>query len=286
MSLQLVADAYGDSRNAKYLATASSLAYLDATQGPPAFKERLGLEAELISESNTQVYVGHNDEHIVVAFRGSESPTSIDGLKDWLVTNAFNYLVAPVGDSGTDFSDCGVGARLHKGFADALQTVWPKLHEKASAIYEGERYVWVTGHSLGGALALLGGYRLDRNFVGVHQVYTFGAPMVGNKMLAESIQSAMDNKIYRYVDDRDFVPKLPTMSLISNEYQHCLKEVVLSPGGTVTSALQSLQTLGQGVVDGVLTADLHDKVWNKCQEMLEAHLLPNYLSMIEKHEKG
>jgi len=90
MSVELYEDALGDARNARTLATASELAYLSAEPGVAAFRERLGLEGHLVSVDNHQGWVCSSPEHIVVAFRGTESPTSLDGLKDWLLTDAAN----------------------------------------------------------------------------------------------------------------------------------------------------------------------------------------------------
>src|SRR5262249_25222686 len=108
MPLELCEDAFGDPRNAQALAVASELAYMPQAEGGPAYKEQLGLEATLISIKNTQAYVALNDKHIVVAFRGTESPTTLDGLQDWLVTNAANFLILPEGRMGTDFAAAGV----------------------------------------------------------------------------------------------------------------------------------------------------------------------------------
>ena len=110
MPRQLIDAPLGDFRNIRYLAAAVDLAYLNEPDGPTQFQNELGLNAKLISVNNTQVYVGTNDEHIVVAFRGSESPTSLDGLRDWFLTNANNLLVLPDGAAGTDFAAAGVGA--------------------------------------------------------------------------------------------------------------------------------------------------------------------------------
>ena len=125
MSLQLIKDTESDFRNAQYLAKAAELAYMSATEGPPAYQSELGLDAKLVSVDNTQAFVGTNDAAVVVAFRGTESPTSIEGLKDWLLTNANNYLIAPSGESGADFTAAGVGAQFHRGFLEALHEVWP-----------------------------------------------------------------------------------------------------------------------------------------------------------------
>jgi hypothetical protein len=54
------------------LALASDLAYLAEPEGVEGFRSQLGLEARLFSVGNTQAYVATNDDHIVVAFRGTE----------------------------------------------------------------------------------------------------------------------------------------------------------------------------------------------------------------------
>ena len=127
MAMALDETTPGNPHNALFLAQACSLAYLDEPEAAAGFREQLGLEAELISVDNTQVYVAKNDKAIVVAFRGSQAPTTLDGLKDWLLTNANNYLILPEGRIGTDFAAAGVGARFHRGFMEALHAIWEPL---------------------------------------------------------------------------------------------------------------------------------------------------------------
>src|SRR5262249_26267338 len=161
--------------NAQALAIASELAYLPQAEGGPAYKEQLGLDATLYSVGNTQAFVGINDKHLVVAFRGTESPTTIDGLKDWLLTNASNLLILPEGQLGTGLAAAGVGARFHQGFVNAIADIWDPVFKTVKAERDkSDRPLWLTGHSLGGALALLAAWLFNRKFVPVHQIYTFG----------------------------------------------------------------------------------------------------------------
>ncbi len=243
MSLLLSENSPGDMKSAVYLGVACELAYLPESLGAPAFREKLGLDARLITVSNTQAYVCQNDRTVVVAFRGSESPDTLDGFKDWLITNANNFLILPEGRIGTDFAAAGVGARFHKGFLEALADIWEPLYAAVSAAIEArDRPLWVTGHSLGGALALLASWRFQQQFLQVHEICTFGAPMVGNNAAAEAFLREMPGKIFRYVDVMDVVPKLPTVSLIANSYTHCLAEHLL--GGPIdTDADCALKTL-------------------------------------------
>jgi hypothetical protein len=277
MALELREDSFGDPQNALFLAVASNLAYEPPGVGEPAFREQLGLEASFYTAGNTQAYVGTNAEHIVVAFRGTESPATLDGLKDVLLNDARNLLIVPSGRLGTDFIAAGVGARMHQGFINGLAEIWDALFERVSAeLKASERPVWLTGHSLGGALALLAGWLFLRRFINVHQIYTFGAPMIGNKDATTAFDRELKGKIFRYVNTEDPVPQLPTLSLLANEFCHCDKEMALGApcagnywtgiAGTLTDDL--LQ--GQG---------LH-VVWDFICNRIGAHTLTKYLESI------
>lgn len=261
--------------NVRLLAKACELAYLDEPQGAAGFQTQLGMRARLISVDNTQAYVAQDDQSLVVAFRGSQSPTSLDGFKDWLLTNANNLLILPEGRIGTDFAAAGVGARFHRGFLEALAEIWEPLRAAVqAAIDERERPFWVTGHSLGGAIALLAAWRLQRHFIPVHEVVTFGAPMFGNAA-AEAFQRELPSKIFRYVDIEDPVPLLPTMSLVANAYAHCLNEVRLQ-GPNPKAFAQALGELSRTAVEGLLSASLVDELWGLLHQRIQAHLIPNY----------
>src|SRR4051812_20481942 len=113
MPLTLTEDAFGNLDNATALASASDLAYLSGAAGVAAFKEQLGLDARLIEVGHTQCWLAASEGHVVCAFRGTEAPTTIDGLKDWLLADAMNLLILPAGRLGTDFAAAGVDARFH-----------------------------------------------------------------------------------------------------------------------------------------------------------------------------
>jgi hypothetical protein len=283
MALSLDPSTAGSPRNALFLARACELAYLPQSSAGPRFRSELGLEAKLISVDNTQVYVAENDQAIVIAFRGSESPTTFDGLKDWLLTNANNYLILPEGKSGTEFAAAGVGARFHRGFLDALAMVWEPLFSAVDqATKAKERPIWVTGHSLGGAIALLAAWRFQRNFLAVHEIITFGAPMIGNDTAAKAFEQEFSGKIYRFVDLEDVVPHLPSVSLLANAYKHCLNEVELS-AAQAAAAIAGLKDLGQSSTtsEGGLDAGVADQVWGMVKTRIASHMIDNYQARVE-----
>jgi triacylglycerol lipase len=281
MALDLFEDAKGDPRNAQALAVASDLAYYSEAEGAPAFLEQLGLNAKLISVGNTQVYVATNDDHIVVAFRGTESPTSIEGLKDWLLTDAANLLILPEGRLGTDLAAAGVGARFHQGFVNAIASVWDPLFEAVDVERKKtDRPIWITGHSLGGALAVLAAWLFRRKFVNVHQVYTFGGPMIGNDVAVKAIDKDFQDKIFRYVNGLDPVPKLPTFSLMANEYGHCLKEMELGAVAATETAASFFKEMASKTADGVMNATIIDDIWTGLNSRVSAHFMDNYKKLL------
>ena len=288
MGESLDVSAAGSPSNALFLARACDLAYYPEAEGAPRFRSELGLEARLISVDNTQVYVAQDDRSVVVAFRGSEAPTTLDGLKDWLLTNANNYLILPEGRAGTDFAAAGVGARFHRGFLEALEMIWQPL---VAAVEEAqkarERPLWITGHSLGGALALLAAWRFRRNFIDVHEVVTFGAPMIGNEAASQAFAREMPGKIFRYVDLEDVVPHLPTVSLIANAYSHCLNEVALSAAeaAAAQAALAAMQPADGAAPAGEAPAQLDpaavEQVWDMVKGRIASHMIANYLARVQ-----
>ena len=283
MAMALDDTTQGDPRNALFLAEACNLAYYDPPQGISGFREQLGLESQFISVGNTQVYVAGNEKVLVVAFRGSQAPTTLDGLKDWLLTNANNYLILPEGQIGTDFAAAGVGARFHRGFLQALAEVWaPLLNSLANAIEASERPLWITGHSLGGALALLAAWRLQRNFITVHEVVTFGSPMIGNDAAARAFEQEFAGRIFRYVNLEDPVPLLPSVSLVANTYAHCQSEVSMAALRTAVSALESLQQSASSAVGHLIEASQIDHLWKVVQSRISAHFIDHYQERVKE----
>ncbi len=279
----LIEDAAGSGQNARFLAKASDLAYLPADEGAAAFASELGLNARLISVDNTQAYIGQNDDHIVVAFRGTESPTTLEGLKDWLLTDAVNLLIIPQGRLGTDLVAAGVGAKFHQGFVGAFEEIsTPLFAALKEETARRDRPIWVTGHSLGGAAAVICSWVMQRHFLSVHQVYTYGGPMVGNKLATAAYDKEFAGRIFRYVNAPDPVPMLPTISLIANEYVHCQRECLLGEAGGSQSALASFKAFASNSVNGLLQGTLKDDLWKLVTGRVTAHLMPSYHGLLEQ----
>jgi predicted lipase len=276
MTMSLYEDACGDPRNVRTLALAAELAYLPEATGPTQFQDQMGMTARLISVGNTQCYVATNGDHVLAAFRGTEAPTSIEGLKDWLLTDAMNLLMVPEGRLGTDLAAAGVGARFHQGFVNAMAEIWEPLYGTVdSELKHRDRPLWLTGHSLGGALALLAGWLFHRRMTAVHQIYTFGGPMIGNAIAAQAINREFRGKVFRYVNGPDPIPRLPLVSLVASQYCHCDKEMVLQADDQ-PSNVALLQEAAGNAVDGILQSTVIDEIWGSINQRIAAHYMQSY----------
>ena len=181
--------------NAWWLAEASTLAYADEDFVRSRFREAGLPEVAFFEKEGTECYVASNDRFAIVAFRGSEIARKREKAD----------LSGMVADLKTDMdirlTDWEQGGKVHRGFKEALDEVWPDLLPHIRKIQEKGCKIWVTGHSLGGALATLFAGR----FGIIQGVYTFGAPRVGN----EGFKENLDVEIYRFVNNHDIVPRVP-----------------------------------------------------------------------------
>jgi len=280
MAVTLNEDSLGSQENARILAIAADLAYEPAGSGEAKFLKELGMKARLISVGNTQSWVASDDNNIIVAFRGTEAPNSLEGLKDWLLTDALSLLIVPEGRLGTDLAAAGVGARFHQGFVNAIADIWePTRQAVEEELRASDRPLWVTGHSLGGALALLAGWLFTRKMISVCEIVTFGAPMIGNQAAVDAFDREFAGKIHRYVNAPDPVPRLPMYSLMTNEFVHCQKECrLVDAGADAMSGL--LQSLAKNTVDKLLSATFVDEIWNAAKGSVASHGMENYRRLL------
>ena len=218
--------------NAYWLAQASRLAY----RGEAEIKTvtaSWGLDrCEFISETHTdppvdtQVFVAADDSMIVVAFRGTEN------ILDW-ITNA-KVKQKPGGPLG----------KIHGGFLAAFQSVWGQIHETIEEFDADSkpRSVWVTGHSLGGALATITAAQMIEDDDPIHGMYTYGQPRVGDRKFAREFDGEFEPRAFRHVNSHDIVTRVPPRR---------------SPGGDRYRHIGSLKYFDAG-------GDLHDDInwWN------------------------
>ena len=164
--------------------------------------------------------------------------------------------------------DPATGVSLHEGFAYSARQIYAEL----KPLLKPEYKINVTGHSLGGAIALILAMFVDLDQFNVDQVVTFGQPKVTNISGANRIHHI---NIIRVVDPHDLVPLVPLFDPldISNidVYWHAGQEVVL---------LDANQYALLEGVDSMLRATKFTQR-RLSEENLRNHQMAAYLNLIE-----
>src|ERR1041385_2920058 len=125
--------------------------------------------------------------------------------------------------------------RVHSGFYLSVEVVWHEIHTALTAAMQGKAVtikdgrthevdlpnrletLYVTGHSLGGAMAVLAAARLFADGYEdlrpkIKGIYTFGQPMVGDTDFATACEQDFQGRLHRHVFQHDVVPHLPPRS--------------------------------------------------------------------------
>lgn len=153
----------------------------------------------------------------ILSFRGTEVGTAnfIDVLTD--------INVAPIEFPPNNHT------YVHGGFYRGLLAAWPKIVEILTKRVLNDDNItdfFITGHSLGAALACLTTAGIFLNTQGVlygleglkykkhfRGLYTFGQPMVGEPRFAKLCEEAFGNRVFRHIYGKDLVPRLPSYSV-------------------------------------------------------------------------
>ena len=232
-------------RNAWWLADAALLAYSTEPAVKSAFWDA-GIAGDAVffqKTGSTQAYVISMPDAIVLVFRGTQVDDFWSSVLDFTVDARF----LPVPDMHGDL--------VHAGFLAALGEVWAAV---AAHLRDEQgkkpRPLWITGHSLGAALATLTANLCgDDSSLRLQGVYTFGSPRVGDPGFGTRIRIP----VFRFRNDSDIVPHLPLGLLFRHVgklqfidgagHLHrnltSARELMLDPGAHLLSAKEAM-TLG------------------------------------------
>jgi len=206
----------GNWANVYFASWAASLTYRKPRESEEGWKNRVRGELKVAGFAGpdfpvrqagapgwiwTECFITSSPHVVLVAFRGTDSP------RDW-VGNVIQSRLEPL-RSVPDPADL----RAHGGFQDAADSVYSEVLATVARRSEGGKLpVWVTGHSLGGALAALVALRLNYHLAGRARVtvYSFSAPKIGNHPFPDRMAARVP-VFFRLTYGRDVVPVLPPL---------------------------------------------------------------------------
>lgn len=145
----------------------------------------------------------------VLAFRGTEPDSLIDLLTDGSV------CTKPYGRDQL---------HVHTGFLESVEVLWDDIREALGNAIAGAdlrddarpraplTHLFVTGHSLGGAMAVIAAMKLCETpamRAVMRAVYTYGQPAVGSELFARHCALEFGDLYFRVVHAQDVIPHLP-----------------------------------------------------------------------------
>jgi Lipase (class 3) len=276
-----------DDDTAYYLCLASAWAYADLD----SFARQLHCSGDMdvvefvavtngnaLTVDTTAYLVQSRDRRLaILVFRG----TAMTNLTNWLADSGtgtqlfvsegmvhegfinstmvlYDPLVTLLSSALEGHSICEASLRLRSGFRSCTERA-PRAQiapgRRARPAANGMQALYVTGHSLGGALAVLFAALLHEDPVHnplrdvLRGVYTFGQPMVGDADFARYAQRRFGEKVFRYVYGRDIVPRLPPLTM--GRFEHFGQEYASTDEGWARRqepVRQALTFVGSGLL--------------------------------------
>ncbi len=130
------------------------------------------------------VMLVHDDAYRYVAFRGT------DQRLDWVTNLNVLRMRTPYG-------------RVHRGYYQVCRDFLPELKNGLESMPDLPTVY--TGHSMGGALAVLTALMLAEQGVRVHSLYTFGQPQVGDRAFSNTVETNIVAPFHRFVHGADAI---------------------------------------------------------------------------------
>lgn len=207
-------------------------------------------------------YLKDQDNQIrgFIAVRGEETIISIKGT-------------ASLADAGFDAEVLQTnfyGTQVHSGFHDCFAAVWPDIRDYLHSHHT--RKIYVTGHSLGAAIASLIAVAIVCAHSIQPSVATFGSPRVGDDAFVKMFNSLIPDST-RVVHEFDIVTRIPKI-----DYAHVNNVLHLNDKGRTVGKMRSafhfIAELCQ--IGKILIADLDGKA-------LDNHKMNNYLRVVKQY---
>ncbi|MEM6451294.1 MAG: lipase family protein [Cyanobacteria bacterium P01_D01_bin.105] len=211
---------------------------------------------------DTQAFMFRTDKFMVLAFRGSQES------KDWLTnftTQLRNFTIYKDGVA----ANSSYRGRVHKGFFLAWAIIEKSVlaqmgrwRQDCADMGNALPPLYITGHSLGGALATIAAAALAEHGIEVAGVYTFGQPRVGDRTFVRQLNNITQGKVFRFVNNNDIVPHVPPPFSIWNPtrlYGHVGGATYFNRKGVITAnvnhslrarAADALLGITRGVISG------------------------------------
>lgn len=181
------------------------------------------------ADGDTQLFYVYNSDKIIISWRGTASLYDI----------GTDLTFRPIDTESCDIKkvQCTTlfpKGKVHEGFWNGYSRIGRKFKEEISTLNDltESLELFICGHSLGGALALINAAELKDS---VPLLYTYGMPRTFTR---DAIQQLSGLTHFRHVNDNDPVPAVPPEANVDNVFYELWGPVGSVLGGLWSSVVQ------------------------------------------------
>lgn len=206
--------------------------------------------------NSAQAAVINHKEFICLTFRGTNE------IADWL-------------DNIKVFSVKALFGEFHRGFFNSVKDLWAEIEQEIAIIREVERKpLFLTGHSLGGAMASIAAAQLIHEDKPFTSVYTFGQPRALSQHTSRLFNIECKERYFRFHNNNDIVTRVPARMM---GYSHVGTYLYITEEGEIHEDVGSwfrFVDYVDGAIESIKSASGLD--------LIEDHDMSDYLKHIEK----
>ena len=212
-----------------------------------------------VNKNRAQAAVVEHENFICMAFRGT------DEIADWL-------------DNINAFTTDALFGSFHRGFWNSVEDVWQTMDARVRELQKKlRRPVFLTGHSLGGAMATVAAARYIHEDKPFTSAYTFGQPRAVDRSTALVFNVEAAARYFRFHNNNDIVTRVPTRLM---GYSHIGSYLYISEEGVIHPE-PGFWFKFVDYVDGALSAIKEDGI-----DAVEDHDMDCYLRAVRKWKLG
>ena len=165
-----------------------------------------------VDKNSAQAVLVEHEDYLCMAFRGTNE------LGDWL-------------DNINAFTQKELFGEFHRGFWRSVEDVWDPIDARFRKLQEKQRRpLFITGHSLGGAMATIAAARLIHEDKPFTNVYTFGQPRAMTRDTSRIFNVECKSRFFRFHNNNDFVTRVPARIM---GYSHIGSYLYISEEGSI-----------------------------------------------------
>ena len=144
-----------------------------------------------LDKNSAQAALIEHEDFLCMVFRGTNE------LADWL-------------DNINSFSTKELFGEFHRGFWNSVEDIWKPLNDKFQYLHQqSKRPLFITGHSLGGAMATIVAAKFIHEDKPFTSVYTFGQPRALTEKTAQIFNTECKSRFFRFHNNNDIVTRVP-----------------------------------------------------------------------------